>query len=53
MTVHGLDLDAIARTTEADWAAVGPDYAARMRGTPEETPHLRAMSCPFPRRTGR
>ena len=49
VTVHGLDLDAIVRTTEADWAAVGPDYAARMRGTPEETPAPTGNVVPFPR----
>lgn len=37
VAVHGLDLAAILRATEADWPRIGPDFVARM-ATPEASP---------------
>jgi hypothetical protein len=45
VTAYGLDLDAVLRATEPAWAAVGPDFVARMQALtgqgaapPAETP---------------
>lgn len=35
VTTYALELDAVLAASRADWARVGPDYAARLAGGPE------------------
>jgi hypothetical protein len=54
VAVHGLDLGRILADTGADWARVGPDFAARMAG-PEATPApapSNVISFPLPQGEG-
>lgn len=47
VAVHGLDLARILQDTAADWARVGPDFAARLAG-PEAPPPAPSNVIAFP-----
>ncbi|MCL3883223.1 DnaA N-terminal domain-containing protein [Marivita sp. GX14005] len=49
---HAIDLDEVLRATRAHWAAVGPDFVARMGAGREETPAEPAPGNVVPFRAG-